>query len=539
MNTRRRGAAAWLVVAAFGCAADLAPARDWLEARIDDFVLVTDAEESYARRTLRDFAVFKVALGALAPLTREVPRMPTEMYALEGGDWRSFQPSSFTAGFFSERPDANYIVFDRTPKGLRSREVVFHEYMHFVLAAGSSVFVPPWWGEGISELFSSLREKDGKIEFGLVPNARRDDFRYLQLMPTRTLFTADRSSPSLSKHVQSPMFYAQSWLTVHYMLIEKPERGRQTETYLNLTSAGKPMDEAVRAAYGVSLDELDEEIRAYRRKGKVGAYLMTFKTPMPDAKDVAIRVLPEAVALARLSLAGSMLGYDSDDAGKRAQRALQIDPALPLAQAALAVVRLAEDRADEALELSRKVLAAPAADPQATAVAARVLHNSVMSAVSASQPKSVEPQSAGATEDEDEDDADGGELGDPTILDRDRSAFSPEQLQLLQAARSAALPFADDPDYGISVILTVASIDRMLQDRKPEEALAPVQRAVSKYPTHPELAETEAQLCAAAGRYTAALASASRAARYARTPEGRIRLEDWIQELEAAADPSR
>jgi Flp pilus assembly protein TadD len=531
-----RGAAAWLVAAAFGCAADLASARDWLEARIDDFVLVTDAQEPYARGTLRDFAVFKHALGALAPLTREVPHMPTEMYALEGGDWRGFATSPNTQGFFAERIDRNYIFFDRTPSGLLSREVVFHEYMHFVLHSGASVFVPPWWDEGVAELFSSLRERDGKIEFGLVPNARKDDFRYLQLMPTRTLFAADRSSQALRKHVSAPMFYAQSWLTVHYMLIEKPERGRQTETYLNLVSAGKPTDEAVQAAYGVSLDELDKEIRSYRNKGRIGAYLMKFKTPLPNAQDVVIRALPEAVALSRLSIAGSMLGSGVGDAEKRAQRALRIDPALPLAHAALALVRLTQERIDEALELSRKVLASPA-DPHAAVVAARVQHHGVLHALYASQPKAPAGETAapGAQDGE----ADGEQIDDAILPDGERPVPSPEQSQLLQTARTAVLPFTDDPDHGIGATLTVATIDQLLQDRKPEETLLTVQRAVSKYPTHPELAEIESLLCVAAGRTTAALASASRAARYARSPEARYRLEGWVQELEAAGDPSR
>lgn len=531
-----RGAAAWLVAAAFGCAADLAGARDWIEARIDDFVLVTDAKESYARQTLRDFAVFKHALGALAPLTRAVPHMPTEMYALEGGDWRSFTPTSGAAGFFTVRVDLNYIFFDRTPKGMRSREVVFHEYMHFVLHSGASVFLPAWWDEGVAELFSSLRERDGKIEFGLVPRVREWDLKYLQLMPTGTLFAADRSSPTLRKHVSAPMFYAQSWLTVHYMLIENPVRGRQTETYLNLVSAGRPIAEAVQAAYGVSLDELDLEIRNYRNRDKIGAYLMKFKTPLPDASDVVIRELPEAVALSRLSIAGSMLGRDPGDAEERALRALRIDPALPLAQAALALVRLTQDRGGEALELSSKVLASPA-DPHATAIAARVQYRGVLQQRQASQPKAppAETGEAGAEDGE----ADGEQIGTMVFTLAQRPDFSPQQVRMLQAARSAALPVVDDPDHGVSASVTVAAIDLLLRDRKPEEALLPIQRAVSRYPTHPDLAELEAELCITAGRYTAALASASRAARYARTPQARHRLEGWVQELEAAGDASR
>jgi len=521
----RQAALAVLVTLAVGVTTTVAQARDWIEARIDDFVLVTDADERYARATLRDFVVFKHALGVLAPLTRAVPRMPTHMYALGSREWREFAPSSNTAGFFVQGIDANYIVFDRASSGIRSREIVFHEYMHFVLHAGSTSVLPAWLDEGTAEVFSSLREREGAIEFGLIPGARRADFAYFDLMPTSTLFAVDRDSRLYRGHGASPMFYAQSWLTAHYMLVGNPGRGRQTGAYLQALTDGVPIAEAVQAAYGVSISELDEEIRAYRRKGKIGGYRLHFETPLPDASGVEIRPLPEASALSRLAIAGVTLGRGLDEAGKRAERALKLDPALPLAQAALAKVRLHQGRSDEALELSGKALASPAG-AEATAAAARIQWELVAHALQRTAPAN--------------DEASVEELIDAALTaEQEPARPSPEQTGMLQAARTAVLPFAGDPDQGISATLTVVAIDALLADREAGETLALVQQAVALYPTHVELAVQEARLCERLGRYTAALASASRAARYARSPEYRRRLEDWVADLEAAADPSR
>ena len=521
----RQAALAVLGTLALGTAATVAQARDWIEARIDDFVLVTDADERYARATLRDFVVFKHALGVLAPLTRAVPRMPTYMYALAARDWRDFAPSSNAVGFFVPGVDANHIVFDRASSGIRSREIVFHEYVHFVLHAGATTVLPAWLDEGTAEVFSSLRERQGAIEFGLIPEARRRDFAYFDLMPTATLFAVDRDSRIYRGHGASPMFYAQSWLTAHYMQVGNPERGRQTGVYLQALTDGLPIAEAVQAAYGVSISELDEEIRAYRRKGRIGGYRLHFDAPLPDASDVEIRPLPEASALARLAIAGVTLGRGLEDAAKRAERALKLDPALPLAQAALAKVRLQQGRSDEALELSSRVLAAPAG-AEATAAAARVQWQLVAHASQRTEPA--------------DDEASVEELIDAAVsAQRERVSPSPEQTAMLQAARTAVLPFAGDPDQGISATLTVVAIDALLADREPGDTLALVQQAVTLYPTHVELAVQEAHLCVSLGRYTAALASASRAARYARSPEYRRRLGDWVADLEAAADPSR
>ncbi|MGE0582597.1 MAG: hypothetical protein AB7P31_10780 [Steroidobacteraceae bacterium] len=524
MTSRRWGVAACLAAAICVAVVPRARAAQWLEARIDDFTLVTDANEAYARRTLRDFAVFKQALGVLAPLTRSVPRIPTQMYALDAGNWRSFKPGPQVAGFFSPRAHANYIVFDRTPTGLSSREVVYHEYMHYVLYNGSDVPLPPWWAEGVAEVFSSISEHDGKIDFGMTPRARKEEFAWSDLMPTSALLSFERDSPEYRQHRLPPMFYPQSWLTAHYFLVGRPERGRQAQRYLRELEAGTPVPDAVQAAFGISLDGLDEEIRAYRREGKIRGFRLTLSAPLPDAKAVVIRPLPESVALARLALAGLALGDDVEEASKRAQRALQLDPALPLAAAALADVRFHQDRDVEALELSRK---AATADPEAVVAAGRVQWQVVDRAL---RPKQARPTGKETVE----------ALIDAAVsLDEGRREPTAGEIATLQAAREQLLPLAGHPELGLEATLVIVDIDELLRDRKQEAQLAVIQQAVTRYPTHPDLAMAEARVCEELGRTTAALASASRAARYARSPALRHWIENWIAELEAAAGASR
>jgi len=279
---------------------------------------------------------------------------------------------------------------------------------------------------------------------------------------------------------------AQSWLTAHYMLIGNPQRSRQTGAYLQALTDGRPIAEAVQAAYGLSIDELDREIRGYRNRGRIAGYRLRFNEPLPDANDVVIRPLPEAVALSRLAAAGIAVGRTSPD-------------------------RIAE-RVERALQQKE-----PAADDDKMKTEAEV-------------------ESEGELMDEAEDE----DVVEPSISTGDeRTQLSPEQSAMLQAARTAVLPFAGDPDSGISATLTVAGIDALLSDRKLEDTLALVQQSVAIYPSHAELALAEAGLCQKLGRNVAALASASRAARYTRSPELRRRIESWVQELEAEADSSR
>jgi tetratricopeptide (TPR) repeat protein len=524
MTRRKRGVAAGLLAAICVIAMPRAPAAQWLEARIDDFVLVTDANEAYTRNTLRDFAVFKQALGVLAPLTRGVPRFPTVMFALDAGNWRSFMPGPGVAGFFLPQAQANFIVFDRTPAGMSSREVVFHEYMHYVLYNGSDLPLPPWWAEGVAEVFSSIAEHDGKIDFGMTPRSRKAGFAYFDLMPTSMLLSVDRDSPEYRRHGLTPMFYPQSWLTAHYMLIGRPERGRQVQRYLREVAAGKLLDDAVETAFGITMSELDEEIRAYRNEGKIRGYRLTLSAPLRDAKEVVIRKLPEPVALSRLALAGLATANDVPGAEKRALRALQLDPALPLGSAALADVRYRQERDTEALELARK---AAAGDPEAVVAAGRVQWLVVDRAL---RPKKT-PREEDATVEEliDEVVSQGDEAREPTAAEG----------ETLRAARAMLLPIAGHDDHGLEATAVIIGIDELLGDRKPEEQLATVQPAAARYPTQPELAIAETRIYLQLGRRMAAIDSANRAARYARSPAWRRWIESWVAELEAGSDASR
>lgn len=527
MTKKTRGVAAVFAVAICAGVAQRSPAAQWVEARIDDFVLVTDAKEVYARNTLRDFAVFRQALGVLAPLTRGVPRMPTQMFALDSGNWRSFAPGPQVAGFFSPRVDSNLIIFDRTPAGMLSREVVYHEYMHYVLYHGSDLPLPAWWDEGVAEVFSSLSERDGKIDFGLTPRARKANFAWFDLMPTSMLLGVDRDSPAYRQHGIAPMFYAQSWLTAHYFLIGRPERGRQVPRYLRELAAGTPVPDAVQAAFGISIDDLDAEIRAYRHEGRIRGFRLTLSALLPDAKNVVIRPLAEPVALSRLALAGIELGRRVDDAEKRARRALELDPALPLAAAALAGVRFRQDRDSEALELARKAMATASGDAATLLAAGKVQWQVVQRAL---RPKRPVPAEDAKVEDV---------IDAQLSPDEDRSQPSADQVALLQAVRTQLLPVAADADAGLGVTVLVYGIDHLLRDRKPEESLASIRLAAGRYPTQSDLALAEASLCAELGRRSAAIAAATRAARHARSPAMRRWLESWIAELEAAGDASR
>ena len=94
-----------------------------------------------------------------------------------------------------------------------------------------------------------------------------------------------------------PMFYAQSWLLVHYLIRAREDHdfSRDTAAYLRAVEAGTPAREAFEEAYGVTVAGLDRRLARYAsRELKYRHYEL--RNPLPDAELQMGLLAPHAVA---------------------------------------------------------------------------------------------------------------------------------------------------------------------------------------------------------------------------------------------------
>lgn len=127
---------------------------------------------------------------------------------------------------------------------------IIHEMAHLLLheAVDSPLArVPSWLNEGLAMYFE---EDSANRHPELASAQRRGD-----LLPLRSMF----SQPGRPRDVH--LFYAKSRSVVGYMM---NEHGADAMTdLLARLDGGKSIEEAVRASYGMSLDELDRRWEAY------------------------------------------------------------------------------------------------------------------------------------------------------------------------------------------------------------------------------------------------------------------------------------
>jgi tetratricopeptide (TPR) repeat protein len=263
----------------------------WLEIHSTHFTVITDAGEKKGKEVALRFeqmrAVFAILLmkdrlNDSEPLTILAFKNDRDYYQsapLQKDSFGQLQPIS-APGFFVPGTDQNFIVlnlFEEEPW-----RAVTHDFAHLML----NYNYPPaegWFDEGLAEYFSSIRIDNKQYEIGgdpelsnvyttdLVGNqneARNPPKSLTELLGAQVwlalpdLLTIKHDTSDYNEGTHHTLFYAQSWITIHYLLHEKklPETG----TYFGLVeNQHVPVLEAVQKAYGMTPEQFDKAVKDY------------------------------------------------------------------------------------------------------------------------------------------------------------------------------------------------------------------------------------------------------------------------------------
>lgn len=271
-----------------------AAASQWIRVNSAHFSVLTDAGEKKGHEVLVRFEQMRAVFGQLLLKTKLNMSQPLEIIALKSdGDYE--KATSYTGrGFFMPAEDRNYIALNLSQD--ESWRAVSHQFAHLMLDYN----YPPtqgWFDEGFAEYFSSLRLDNKQMEIGDDPEltaAWQEDLlgRLIQKRNPPKPFTELLSNPvwlalpdlfsvrhdtsGFQESTHHTLFYAQSWIVVHYLLNKNklPETG----AYFDLVQNQKvPVEQAIQRAYGMTSMELDKAVKDYFHS----------LTPLFDAQDAA------------------------------------------------------------------------------------------------------------------------------------------------------------------------------------------------------------------------------------------------------------
>ncbi len=258
----------------------------WLEIHSTHFTVITDAGEKKGKEVALRFEQMRSVFAILLMKTRLNEPLPLTILALKNdkdyyqtAPLRQGQPIS-VPGFFVPGTDQNFIVlymFEVEPW-----RAVAHDFAHLLL----NYNYPPvegWFDEGLAEYFGSIRVDNSQVEIGgdpelnnlfsedLLENQRkvRNPPKSLtELLSGQVwlalpdLLTLKHDTSTYNEATHHTLFYAQSWMTIHYLLHEKklPETGNYFDLVEN---QHMPVEEAIQKAYGETPAQFDQAVKAY------------------------------------------------------------------------------------------------------------------------------------------------------------------------------------------------------------------------------------------------------------------------------------
>jgi tetratricopeptide (TPR) repeat protein len=234
-------------------------ATDWIKISSAHFTLYTTYLESEARRTLenleqtRDFFQQVKAFAAPSPAPLTVVGFRTQR------EYRPYTRSSFIRAYYAGSDDGEYLVL--SDPDFEGKRVAVHEYVH-VLVRHSGLSIPIWLNEGLAEVYSGMGPDSGKILVGRMPADRIYTLGSSNWMRLRTLIQVTPDSPEYNEKDRAGIFYAQSCLLTHMLLLGDGYRDKFS-TFLERVSASGSTQAALSEVYSKSLADVEQDLRAY------------------------------------------------------------------------------------------------------------------------------------------------------------------------------------------------------------------------------------------------------------------------------------
>jgi len=260
------------------------------------------------------------------------------------------------AGYFQPGEDVNYITLSTEGEDQDVFGVIFHEYVHFIVGTnfGKSE-VPPWFNEGLAEYYETFRiTDDQKVQLGYPEPRHLYLLQNNKLMPLEQLFAVTNFQlHQFGLHSQN-IFYAESWALMHYLL-----QGGKMDNLAKLLDAlshNVAPKKAFEDAFQTTYAQMEADLRSYVGAGKYKYTQVSFKSKLLFDDSMTASPVNESQSNAYL---GDLLVHtdQAGDAEPFLQQALTLDPNSTLANTALGMSRLRQQKFTQARTYLEKAVA--------------------------------------------------------------------------------------------------------------------------------------------------------------------------------------
>jgi tetratricopeptide (TPR) repeat protein len=277
----------------------------WIEVHSTHFVVLTDAGDKRGREIALRMEQMRSVFGQLLLKDKLKMSVPITIVALQSDKkYGSVAPSkqSMAGGFYVPGSDRVYIVLNLFETD--SWRAIAHPLAHYFL----NYNYPPaqgWFDEGLAEYFGSIYigkqvELGGDPELApewhedIFDNMRRDSKApqsLIQLLSSPVwmsmvdLFTMKHDGSGAHEGTHNTLYYAQSWMVVHYLINKSklPEAGTYFDLVVNQKMA---VEKAMVQAFDMSPAQMEDAVETYFKSlSGLGVALDQSKKPTGNPAD--------------------------------------------------------------------------------------------------------------------------------------------------------------------------------------------------------------------------------------------------------------
>src|SRR5438128_8668587 len=238
-------------------------AAAWRRAESANFIVFSQSSEASLRKDAALLEDYNAFLRLLTRVDDPPPPNKLKVFIVRGrAALRTVRPglANEVGGFYASS-EAGIAAFVDDNAGLENGEenqILFHEIAHHFMLQYRPTAYPPWYVEGFAEYVMTARFEKETISYGQASTLRTSWLTHREWLPLeRILF-----DPPPRKPEENALYYAQSWLLVHYLLRDETRR-RQAIDYLAATAGGEAPRAAFKRIFATEPKAMMREIENY------------------------------------------------------------------------------------------------------------------------------------------------------------------------------------------------------------------------------------------------------------------------------------
>lgn len=335
--------------------------RPWFEARTDYFRIYSCGPTQEVARVAVRLEQFREAYGLLAG-AQAIASPPIVVMAFpDHATMQPFlplyqgKPANLTA-FFNRGSDQNLMVLPLSGINADALRIIFHEYTHLLLRHNQPYW-PLWLTEGMAEIYSTFDVSGGyHARIGKPIDQHLRLLEQTPLMPLQELFAVTRESPGYNERQRQGIFYSESWLLTHYLMLSgDPARQANFRQLTPLLRRGEPPEQAFTNAFRTTPPAMEAELRRYLVRGKFEPLELTLRARLDTSRSFVTRSLTPMEVCYRLGDELLHIGR-LDAAQSYFLQAEKLGPASPLSYEGLGLLAARRDQPNDAVRYLRRAM---------------------------------------------------------------------------------------------------------------------------------------------------------------------------------------